>query len=90
MDEEDLQDVVRIVLFLSNIDGSATIPEITLATGRPEDCIASVLCQLEVVNVVFSTAYRKKSYALKRRLMPDDLEAVTQGMALGKGKETSK
>ena len=71
MKQEDLRDVVRIVLFLSSINRSATVSEIALATKQPESCIADVLCQLENVKIVSSNTYREKSYELKKRPMPN-------------------
>lgn len=80
MGQEDLKDAIRVVLFLAIIHRPATIHEIALATGRPKSYMASVLCRLDMANIVFLVPYGSESYTLQKRSEPVTLKDVERAM----------
>lgn len=80
MEQENLKDAIRIVLFLAIIHRPATVCEIASAIERPEACITDALYQLNAANIVFHIPHRRRLYELQERSVPVTLEEVAQAM----------
>ena len=80
MKQEQIEDAIRIVLFLSIIHRPATVHEITMAVNLPRSRIIPILYRLKAAHIISLAAYRRKYYKLQDQINPITLEEIAQAM----------